>query len=125
VRFCRHGAVNHTVFGDQAREIHFRDCLDDAGSADAGDADAVDLFGKSLFIRPFVDADHLETGLQRVLVDADALDGSGRCPLAGGDFRALKSRTGGGGGGQQAVLVAKHDFGVGADIDEQRVSSSE
>src|SRR3546814_13450448 len=52
-------------------------------------------------------------------VDAHALDGAGRRALAAGDLRALEGGAGRRRAGQQAVAVAEHDLGIGADVDHQ------
>jgi hypothetical protein len=39
--------------------------------------------------------------------------------LAGGYLGPLKRRAGGGGAGEDAGFVAKQQFGIGADIDDQ------
>ena len=56
----------------------------------------------------------------RVRVDADALDRAGRGPLAAADLGALEGGAGRRRGREQAVAVAEHDLGVGADVDDER-----
>jgi hypothetical protein len=53
-------------------------------------------------------------------IDAHALDRTGRGALAAADLRALEGRAGRAGAGQQALVVAQHDLGIGADVDQQR-----
>ena len=65
-------------------------------------------------------ADDLEARLERDGIDAHALDRAGRGALAATDLRALEGRAGRARAGEQAVAVAEHDLGVGADIDQQR-----
>ena len=74
---------------------------------------------KARLIRPEIAADHFEARLQRLAIDAHALDGAGRGALAAGDLRAFEGRAGRRGAGEQAIPIAKHQFGIGADIDEQ------
>ena len=76
--------------------------------------------GEARLVRPGVGADHLEARLERLRVDAHALDRAGRRALAAGDLRALERRAGRARRGEQALAVAEHDLGVGADVDEQR-----
>ena len=108
------------VRGRIAGEVHLGDRLDDARAADAGDAGRGGRFGEARLVRPEIAADHLEARLERLAVDAHALDGAGRGALAGGDLRALEGRAGRRGAGEQPLAVAEHDLGVGADVDEQR-----
>ena len=82
--------------------------------------DAADLFRESLFVGPFVNADHLEARFQGLLVDPDAFDRTRSGALARGDFRTFESGASGRGGGKKPVLVAQDDFRVCADIHEQR-----
>ncbi len=77
------------------------------------------LFVEARLVGPLLDADDPVARLQRLGIDADALDGAGRGALAGGDFGALEGRAGGRGGGDDALPVAQHDLGIGADIDQQ------
>ena len=51
---------------------------------------------------------------------AHALDRARRGALAAGNLGALEGRAGRRGGGDQPLLVAEHDLGVGADIDQER-----
>jgi hypothetical protein len=52
-------------------------------------------------------------------VDPDPLDGARRGALARGELRALEGGAGGRGAGEDAVSVAEHDFGIGADIGDE------
>ena len=52
-------------------------------------------------------------------VDADPLDGAGAARWPAVDLRALEGRARGRGRGQQALPVAEHDLGIGADVDDQ------
>ena len=61
----------------------------------------------------------LKRGSSVVAVDAHALDRAGRRALAAGNLRALEGRAGRRRAGEQALAVAEHDFGVGADIDDE------
>ena len=74
---------------------------------------------KSGLVRPGVDADDPEARLERVAVDADALDGAGRGALATADLGALEGRAGRARRGEQPALVAEHDLGVRADVDDE------
>ena len=71
-------------------------------------------------VRPQIAADHLEPGLERRPVDAHPLDRARRRALAARDLRPLEGRAGRRGAGEQALAVAEHDLGVGADVDQQR-----
>ena len=114
-------AVDDPVGRQDAGQIHLGQHLDDAGPADAGDAGGFYRLVKAVFIRPLLDTDDAETGLQRVLVDADALDGTRRGALAGRNLRALECRTCRRGGGKHALAVADDNLGIGADIDDKGV----
>jgi hypothetical protein len=74
---------------------------------------------KAGIVRPQVRADHLVAGLEGVRVDPHPLDRPGGGALSRADLGALERRAGGRGGGEQAVAVAEHDLGVGADVDQQ------
>ncbi len=108
-------AVDRAVRRQDPRQVQLGDRLDDPGAADTGDVRA----GERRIVRPDVAADHAEAGLERVRVDADALDRAGRGALAAADLRALEGGAGGARCGQHAVAVAEHDLGVGADVDDQ------
>ena len=105
---------------DHAGQEQLADHLDDAGAADAGDAERRRGLGEFRLVGPVVAADHLHLRLQRRRVDAHALDGAGRGALAAGNLGALEGRAGRRGGGDEALPVAEHDLGVGADIDQER-----
>ena len=105
--------------GNDPGQIELRDRLDDSGAADAGDAEARGRLGEAWRVRPEIAADHLETGLEGVPVDAHPLDRAGGGALAAGDLRALEGRPGRRRGGEQPLAIAEHDLGVGADIDDQ------
>ena len=66
---------------------------------------AGDAFGEARLVRPEIAADHLEARLQRLAVDAHALDGAGRGALAAGDLRALEGRAGRRGAGEQPFAL--------------------
>ena len=117
---ARRGAVDDAVLPDDAGEVHLRDHFDDARAADAGDAGRGGGLGEARLVRPQVAADDLEARLQRLRIDAHALDGARRRALAAADLRALEGRTGRARAGEQALVVAEHDLGIGADVDEQR-----
>ena len=72
------GTVDHAVGGDHAREEELRDRLDDAAAGDPGDRGRVE----ARLVAPPIVADHPEPRLQRLAIDADALDrpGAARCP---------------------------------------------
>ena len=70
-------------------------------------------------VGPGVGADDAEAGLLRHRVDLDALDGTGRGALAGGDSGALEGGAGRGGAGEDAGGVAEEDLGVGTDVDDE------
>ena len=118
-RSFRQRAVDDAVAGQDSAKEHFGDDLDNAGAANSGDADPGDRFGKARLVRPKIAADHLESRLQSLPIDAHALDRAGRSALAAGNLRALEGRAGRRGTGEQPILVAKDKFGVGADIDEK------
>jgi hypothetical protein len=104
---------------DDAGEVHLGQRLDNARAADAGDAGLLGRLGEARVVGPEFRADHPEARLQGLAVDAHPLDGAGGGALAAGDLRPLKGRPGRRGAGQQALLVAEHDLGVGADVDHQ------
>ena len=62
----------------------------------------------------------LKRGSSVFAVDAHALDRARRGALAAGNLRAFEGRAGRRGAGEQTVAIAEHDFGIGADIDQQR-----
>ena len=102
-----------------AGDRHLGHRLDDARAANAGDAGASRRLGEAWIVRPEIAADHLEARLQRVAVDAQALDGAGRGALAATDLRALEGGAGRRRAGEQARAIAEHDLGIGADIDDE------
>ena len=102
---CGQLAADGAVGVDDPRRDHLGDGVDDPRSAHAGHAGAA--------------ADHADLRLQRVRVDAHALDGAGRRPLAAADLGALERRTGRARRGEHPGAVAEHDLGVRPDVDEQ------
>ena len=70
-------------------------------------------------------SDHLSTPMTRYF--GSSVSGSmrtrsiapGAARWPDGDFGALEGRAGRRGGGNDAVAVAEHDLGIGADIDQQ------
>ena len=113
--------VDDAVRGDDAGEEQLGDDLDDPRAADAGDARSRRRRpAKPGLVRPGVDADDLEPRLQRLAVDADALDGAGRGALAAADLGALERGAGRARRREQPVAVAQHDLGVRADVDDER-----
>ena len=118
-RPCRQPAVDDAVLGDDARQEHLGDDLDDARAADAGDAGVGDAGREGRLVRPGVHADDPEARLERLAVDPDALDGTRSGALAAGDLGALEGRTGRARGGEQAAPVAEDDLGVRADVHDQ------
>ena len=114
-----HGAVDAAVVADHPGQVELGDDFDDARAADACDAALAGCLGKARVVRPQIAADHLVARLQGDRVDAYALDGAGRGALAAADLRALEGWAGRAGTGQQAAVVAQHDLGIGADIDQQ------
>ena len=71
-------------------------------------------------VRPGIDADDPEPRLERLAVDAHALDGARRGALPGADLGALERRARGRARGEQPALVAEHDLGVRPDVDDER-----
>ena len=71
-------------------------------------------------VGPGVDADDPESRLERLAVDADALDGAGRGALPAGDLGALERGAGRARCGEEPALVAEDDLGVRPDVDDQR-----
>ena len=70
-------------------------------------------------VRPGVAPDHADARLERLSVDADALDRAGSRPLAARDLRALERWAGRAGRSEQPVAVTEHDLGVRADVDDE------
>ena len=66
------------------------------------------------------DADDADPRLERLAVDADALDGAGRGALPAGDLGTLEGGAGRARCREQPVLVAEDDLGVRADVHDQR-----
>jgi hypothetical protein len=118
-RALSQAAVDGAVAQDDAGEVHLGQRLDNARAADAGDAGLLGRLGEARVVGPEIRADHPEARLQGLAVDAHPLDGAGGGALAAGDLRPLEGRPGRRGTGQQALLVAEHDLGVGADVDHQ------
>ena len=119
-RAHRQSAVEHSVLVDDARQIHLGDDLDDPRAADAGDAGGGGGRRETGLVGPEVGADHLEARLEGLAVDADAFDRAWCRALAAADLGALECRTRRAGAGDQPPAVAEHDFGIRADIHEQR-----
>ncbi len=90
--------------------------LDDARSADAA---GPDLLGRVVGLPP-LEADDLEAHVERLRVDADALDGARGGPHAELDVGAFEGRAGGARGGQHPRAVAQHELAVGADVEDQQ-----
>ena len=107
--------VDRAVGGQDAREVELGDRLDDPGAADARHVRA----REGRLVRPGVVADHAVAGLERLGIDAHALDRAGRGPLAAADLRALEGRARRARGGEEPIAVAEHDLGVRADVDDQ------
>ena len=76
--------------------------------------------GEARIVGPQIGADDFEARLEGLAVDAHAFDRSGRRALAAADLRALECGTRRAGAGDQPPAVAEHDFGVGADVHQQR-----
>ena len=70
-------------------------------------------------VAPRVDADHLDRGLQRLRVDAHALHRAGRRPLPAADLGAFERRSRRARRGELVAMVAEHDLGVRADVDDE------
>ncbi len=111
------GVVEQAVRAQQPRHAQLGDGLDDTAAADAGRSGGgqADPFAAE----PVIAADHFPARLERRRIDADALDGSRRRPLAVGDLGALEGRAGGAGGAHDPLPVPDRDLGVGADVDDQ------
>ena len=62
----------------------------------------------------------LKRGSRVARIDPHPLDRARRGALAAADLRALERRPGRRRGGEQALAVAEHDLGIGADVDDQR-----
>src|SRR5262249_58182555 len=71
-----HGAVDDAVLVDDAREIHLRQRLDDAGAAYASDADLLGRFGETRLVRPFLACDDADTRFERLAIHSHALHGA-------------------------------------------------
>ena len=119
-RPCREPAVDHAVLGDDPGQEHLGDDLDDPRAADAADPRLGDPGREGRLVGPGVDADDPEARLERLAVDPDALDGARRGALAAGDLGALEGRPGRARCREQPALVAEHDLGVRADVDDER-----
>src|SRR6185437_13320159 len=117
---CGELSIDHTVLTDDAREEHLGNHFDDARAADPRDAGGLHGFLEPRLVGPQVGADDLEARLERRRVDPYALDRARRGALATADLCTLERRAGRARAGEQALPVAQHDLGVGADIDEQR-----
>ena len=114
-RARRERAVDHAVGRQDAGQEHLRDHLDDARAAHARDRRRVEAG----LVGPAVVADHGEARLERLLVDADAFDRTGRGSLATADLRSLERRPRRAGRGEHPVAVAEHDLRVRPDVDDQ------
>ena len=75
--------------------------------------------GESRLVRPGLAPDDADARLERLRVDADALDRARRRSLPAGDLRAFERGTGRARGGEQAIAVAEHDLRVRADVDDE------
>ena len=111
----RERAVDRAVGRDHAGQVELCDRLDDPRAAHAGDPRA----REGRVVRPRVAADHAEARLERVGVDAHALDRAGGGALPAADLRTLERRPGRAGRGEQPLAVPEHDLGVRADVDDQ------
>ena len=112
-------AEDRPVGVDDPGEEHLGEQVDDSRPTQPGDSGRGDRHVESGLVAPRIDADHLHPSVQRLGVDANALDGAGRRSLSAADLRALERRAGGAGRGELAVPVAEHDLGVGADVDDE------
>ena len=74
---------------------------------------------EALVVRPGIDADDAEPRLQRLAVDAHALDGARRGALPRADLGALERRARGRARGEEPALVAEHDLGIRADVHDE------
>ena len=63
--------------------------------------------------------DHADARLERLRIDAHALDRTRGRTLAARDLRALERRPGRARGGEESVAVAEHDLGVRPDVDDE------
>jgi len=68
---------------------------------------------------PLVAADNLEACLQRLRVDAHALDGARRRAHTVANLRALERGTGRAGRGEELFGIAQEQFSVGADVHDE------
>ena len=105
---------------DDAGEIEFRHHLDDARTADASNAGLLRGRGKRRVVGPQLRTNNAKARLQRFAVNAYTLDGTRGSTLTAADLCAFKSRAGGARARHQLVLVAQHDFGIGAHVHQQR-----
>ena len=115
-----HRAVDDAVLRDDTGEVQFGEHLDDARAADTGDAGGRGSGSETGIVRPQVRADDLEARLQRFTVDAHAFDGARCRTLAATDLRTFKGGARGAGARHETLAVAEHDFGIRADVHEQR-----
>src|SRR5258708_2516184 len=86
-------AVENAILIDDAGEVHFRNDLDDAGSAHARDARGRRGLVESRVIGPQVGTYHFESRLQSLAVDAHAFDRSRRRALTTADLSASEVWT--------------------------------
>ena len=107
-------AADRAVGLEHSGEEHLGDGVDDPGSTDARDGGI-----ETGLVGPVIGTDDLAPRLERDGVDAHPLDGAGRRPLAAADLRTFEGRAGRAGRGEHTALIAEHDLGVRADVDEQ------
>src|SRR5690606_11361218 len=74
--------IDDAILGQDAGEIHLGDGLDDARAADAGNAEPSRVGGEAVLVGPVLAADDAEARLERVRIDAYALDGARRGALS-------------------------------------------
>jgi hypothetical protein len=117
-RTCGRRAVDRAVAPDDAGEKQLRDHFDHTGSAHTGHAHPRGLPREARFVRPRLDADHLQPRLERGWIDAHAFDRTGGGALAARQLRAFERGTGRARRGIEPLAVAEHDLGVGADVDD-------
>src|SRR5687767_8715693 len=95
--------------------MELRDGLDDPRATDARDLRARKLG----LVRPRVAPDHANARLERLGIDADALDRARSGALATRDLCTLECRPGRARGGEESVAVAENDLRVGPDVHDE------
>ncbi len=112
--------VDHAILANDACEIHLGDRFDDSRATYAGNTERLHRLCETRIIRPEIRADHAETDVERLAVDAHAFDGTSGSALAAADLGALEGRAGRARAGEQAVAIAEHDLRIRAHVDDER-----